>query len=813
MWWAIFKYAKVLFVAVLAVLLFTTSVQAWSVHTTPEYRLSEVKENNPQPCSGMYGDIRLNNGGSVQACIMGTATQVASYFPAQGGVAYAIRFPFTTNFYHLDVCQGVWGCVYSEEADVLAGIPGGYTQFVKSLEKKVINGVVRYVPKDVSRYFSISQFGGKQFLPQSVAVSANGKWLLVEMRDYGIFRINVQTLENRRVMAPGYAYGYGYDPRLEMAISNNGATIAVMGTRAALRVIAINDTCGDRPTSLMETNYTGAVRACDYLDTPTESYIPGFFHAIRPHFRKDGLMLAFDVYSSLTAPQHVSLFSNTTTAPSDNRYVALGDSFTSGEGELDDSRYLGGAVNKCHVSSRSYPYLLATPWNVSSLSLACSGATMDSSLGSVLKTNQPVQLDELETHFPNITTVGIGGNDAGLIGKLKDCVGPATCEWAETPEARRATATEIKNLFPRLRSFYKAAKLRTSGPVIVIGYPLIISIEVECIDPVGLLLNEIERLFMNEAVHYLNEVIRAAANDAGVEYADVEYAFNGEFLCSSLSSPVMNGIRLGDDYPNLTTLPFLKIIGSESFHPKPEGHVKLANKIVQDYPNWKRIDGCGSCNIPRSAPEPSDYWDGQNTQPTRYALPFLKANSAKTADMFDISLPAFSFAPLSDVIFELHSVVKNLGTVKAAEDGSVHVSIPAIAAEPGFHSIRAIGKDFTGNNIEVYDFVTIEEDSVVDIVPSSDIRSNSTPLVLEENLTKAISSDPSADVLGVSVAGPPNLAVNTKQTKNPIHPIGTHKQPLSNGLLFGVICGAVFIAVGVLAYAYYRQKRSRIEAR
>ena len=712
MWWAIFKYVKVAAASVVVALIFSTSTNAWSTSSPPEFMDSDIKVFYSYPCQGTLGTITLDGNEIRDACIMGENVKVAWYLTRSGTVAYAISFPLSNTYYYLDVCGGTMGCVYAEQTNTFLGFGEVYQNFVSTLEISYQNGALHYSPRPGLSALSFGNFGGQTFIPQTIATSRNGKWALLEVRDYGIFRIDTQTLDIRRVVAPGVSYGYGSDPRIEMTISNDGNTIAVVGTRMGISIILVNDTCGDKPNAQMKTYYTGTAVACAYVPAPSDKYIADFRHAVRPIFSNDDKTLSFDAFSYNVAGRHLTLFEDSKDKQARPHYLALGDSFTSGEGEIDDSRYLGGSGNKCHVSNRSYPFLLGTSWDMSVYSTACSGATTQSARGESAKLHQPNQLTELENRPAQLATVGIGGNDAGLIGKLKDCLGVDTCKWAGTSEHRHRTAIEIKQLFPRLKDFYTDMKVKTLGPVIVVGYPRIITANESCTSGIGLLLNQTERVFMNEAIRYLNEVIQAAANDVGVEYADVEEVLNGGELCSSLESPFMNAVRIGDDYPDISALPFFKVIGAESFHPKPAAHAKLAAQIFQTFPDLSNLPTYMNNGNPTAVPAFSSYWDSEDTNlKPQKAVPFLKSTTIAQKGMLEILFPAFTFKPFSTIVLELHSEVKNLGTVKSSENGSLAATISAADIELGFHSVHAIGEDFAGNDIDTYDFLEVTDRS------------------------------------------------------------------------------------------------------
>src|SRR4051794_15061663 len=114
------------------------------------------------------------------------------------------------------------------------------------------------------------------------------------------------------------------------------------------------------------------------------------------------------------------------------RYVALGDSYSSGTGTRT---YFDST---CQRSVYAYPYLVAQDRpNTSLVFAACSGAKT----GDVLA-NQVQQLTT-GTRFVSIT---VGGNDAGFSSVITECAKPA---WASDCAGRVSTAqTYIRNTLP-----------------------------------------------------------------------------------------------------------------------------------------------------------------------------------------------------------------------------------------------------------------------------------------------------------------------------------------------------------------------------
>lgn len=117
-------------------------------------------------------------------------------------------------------------------------------------------------------------------------------------------------------------------------------------------------------------------------------------------------------------------------------YVALGDSFSSGEGvepfelgtDVADDPSTSGVdeENRCHRSEYAYPRLLADDPRLG-LQLtdfvACSGATTDTVLNGGAgggSWGEGAQVDALSTET-DVVTITIGGNDVGFSRVLNDC--------------------------------------------------------------------------------------------------------------------------------------------------------------------------------------------------------------------------------------------------------------------------------------------------------------------------------------------------------------------------------------------------------
>lgn len=227
------------------------------------------------------------------------------------------------------------------------------------------------------------------------------------------------------------------------------------------------------------------------------------------------------------------------------KYVALGDSYSSGTGTRTFYE------STCQRSVYAYPYLLhnAHPeWTF--VNATCSGATTSSLLSSQVTS---------VTSDTNWVSYTIGGNDAGFSSVITECALPS---WASDCNGKINTAqTFIKNTLPgRLDSVNNAIKSRApSAKVVVLDYPRLFNGE-DCNALTFFSPSEETRL--NETADLMKNVISAAATRAGANFVfrDVIPPFIGHAVCDGgggSSTEWINGLS--------------NPVG-ESYHPKVTGH-------------------------------------------------------------------------------------------------------------------------------------------------------------------------------------------------------------------------------------------------
>jgi lysophospholipase L1-like esterase len=227
------------------------------------------------------------------------------------------------------------------------------------------------------------------------------------------------------------------------------------------------------------------------------------------------------------------------------KYVALGDSYSSGTGTRTFYE------SSCQRSVYAYPYLLhnAHPeWTF--VNATCAGAKT----GDILNT-QSASL----TSDTNWVSYTIGGNDAGFSEVITECALPS---WAsDCNGAINKAQSYIQSTLPgRLDLVNNKIKEKSpNAKVVVLDYPRLFNGE-DCNAFTWFSPSEETRL--NETADMLKNVISAAATRAGSNFSfgNVIPAFIGHAVCdggSGSSTEWINGLSSPT---------------SESYHPKVTGH-------------------------------------------------------------------------------------------------------------------------------------------------------------------------------------------------------------------------------------------------
>jgi hypothetical protein len=325
---------------------------------------------------------------------------------------------------------------------------------------------------------------------------------------------------------------------------------------------------------------------------------------------------------------HTQTFVLPTGAPrtaGERTYVALGDSYSSGEG---NAPFLKGTdnpgANTCHRSSRAYAWQL---WKAEEPALTgsafvfkpCSGAqTADWSnengtasnceVGADRSPNQGEwpQLRHLESTNVALLTLTDGGNDICFPDIAAQCISgrvlhrregaDPNCASSMQPGGKTLDATvreRIERLRLSLRDLYGQIKTRASyvtPNTYVLGYPRQTphknDIDGRCRRPIrqedgttargSFEISVANMTWIHDIVHLLNTTIREEATRAGFTYVDVENAFRHHDVCSD--DPWIHGIVLKNDYIRRGAAGE-ETTSSWSLHPKARGHEEMKDAV------------------------------------------------------------------------------------------------------------------------------------------------------------------------------------------------------------------------------------------
>ncbi|MFG1779617.1 SGNH/GDSL hydrolase family protein [Micromonospora sp. NPDC049051] len=286
-----------------------------------------------------------------------------------------------------------------------------------------------------------------------------------------------------------------------------------------------------------------------------------------PFLRAASRLAAF---TAATAGVLLALAAPANAALPTGRYVALGDSFTSGP-------LIPTQVDlNCMRSNRNYPSLVATAARSSSFAdVSCSGATTDDILyggDGALGISLPPQLNAVTSNTA-LVTVQIGGNDIGFAGIITDCAEASLRSPLGSPCKNQYTAGGVDQLQARIAATAPKVNavlqgVRRAAPnarVVVLGYPAILPDSGNgCWPVVPIAYQDVP--YLRGIQKSLNTMLAntAAANNA--TYADVYAPSVGYDTCKSSGTRWVEGL-----IPQNAAAPF---------HPNARGEQGMANALV-----------------------------------------------------------------------------------------------------------------------------------------------------------------------------------------------------------------------------------------
>lgn len=442
--------------------------------------------------------------------------------------------------------------------------------------------------------------------PSTLAFSANSAWAVVEQRGGSFMRINLATLEARPFAASYWTVGNAITGNTKIAISDNGRyVVLVSNVGQTFRIYDLQD-CSTTNGS------AGRCRHYDYWPFLSDG-ISTSMRVSSVNFINDGLLsFIADGVQYLVAPAAGIDFHG--------EYLAMGDSYASGEGAYSYVNGTDTVDDRCHSSYYAWPARLGRDVFSGSgaHSVACSGAVIrdiaDTSPGYVgqmsdgkswqaLNDEQPSFIASVRANFipghlaqahflphtqPRHLTVMVGGNDAGFGQILERCVMPRLGQGSggntcyATYEDRQELQQMIDRLVPRWSALFK--QLQSAAPqttVWAVGYPQIVDDTGNC--AVNVRLSQVELAFSRELIDYINSALYRATVQARVRYVDISTALDGFRLCETSSHLVaVNGLTAGDDAGAFG----FDFLGKESYHPNAQGHYLIEQAILRKTRNF-----------------------------------------------------------------------------------------------------------------------------------------------------------------------------------------------------------------------------------
>ncbi len=299
--------------------------------------------------------------------------------------------------------------------------------------------------------------------------------------------------------------------------------------------------------------------------------------------------VTFTLHARVALTNYTKTVTVTIAGDTSPTYVALGDSFASGEGNpqggwVDSAGQPNGsdgANDGCDRSLLSYPKLTST-WLANQPGFqgtsfgfyACSGDTTtdispsSGAVGAGLKGannggKEPFQLINTSAlSRARIVTLMAGGDDLNFADILTNCImsGLHTCNANSDDPWIKNLSQNIDKLEPVLEATYRQVKATTKAAIYVVGYPRMFATNPTkgC---AGLSLNAIK--YLSPLQEKLNSAIKLATSRTFVNYVEPKVgsrSFDGHDVCSS--DPWFNQLDAAHR--------------QYSFHPNGPGQMTLA---------------------------------------------------------------------------------------------------------------------------------------------------------------------------------------------------------------------------------------------
>ena len=260
-------------------------------------------------------------------------------------------------------------------------------------------------------------------------------------------------------------------------------------------------------------------------------------------------------------------------APESAVYVALGDSYTAAP--LVPDQY--GDPIGCGRSNRNYPSLVTAAIRATTFrDVSCSAATTEHMLApqGVLGGSNAPQFDALSSDT-SLVTVGIGGNDVGLVGAATRCVelgllaptGTACRTNFAKPGGGDELVDQIAASAPKIAATLQQIHARSpQARVLIVGYPDVTPRDGRGCYPL-VPLSDDDIAYLDESLRRTNAMLaeQAAANDA--EFVDTYDDSAGHDVCTLPGTRWFEGL-----VPTTLAAPV---------HPNALGEASMARSVLR----------------------------------------------------------------------------------------------------------------------------------------------------------------------------------------------------------------------------------------
>ena len=234
----------------------------------------------------------------------------------------------------------------------------------------------------------------------------------------------------------------------------------------------------------------------------------------------------------------IATIAGATQAAETGPYVALGDSYTAAPLVLTPV----GTPLGCARSDRNYPSLVAAALAPPVFrDVSCSSATTQhmTEPQSVTGATNPPQFGALSADAA-LVTIGIGGNDVGLVGAAVECIqlgllaptGSACRSNFATPGGGDRLVDQIAASAPKIAATLQGIHARSpQARVLIVGYPAVAPTDGRSCYPLVPLSSD-DLAYFDELLRRTNTMLaeQAAANDA--EYVDTYADSVGHDVCT-----------------------------------------------------------------------------------------------------------------------------------------------------------------------------------------------------------------------------------------------------------------------------------------